>query len=229
MSEQPHERDEQPPVISPIRRYYFDLDRTVDDVTKTVDAMSRLVDSLPMDIDTNIDDIMRDHRVPFDWEYDYDLRIAKEKLAYLPLIVIGPQLDNSNYPVVELGKWYSDALRGINDLTKETHDDRCLESESQWHFLCEHSTDCPLLIAKGYLLHDTVMPNFANKMYQDDHRRAFQVATTKLGVCTQQGLIEPEERGVILEEYKKKYIGYSVPMQLNSFEQTKGRSPLTEE
>lgn len=229
MSEQPHEREYQPPVISPIRRYYFDVDRTVDDVQKTVMAMSRLIDSLPSEIDANLDDIMRNNRVPLDWEYDYDPRIAKEKLAIVPLLVVGPQLDNSSIPVDELRQWYDDLLRGMQALTKDAHDERCLKFESGWHFLCDSSTECPIRIAKQYLIHDTVMPNFTNKMYQDDHKRAFQVATTKLSVCTQQGLLQPETRVSILEEYKKKYIRYSVPMQLNSLEQVNGRHSPKEE
>lgn len=218
MSEQPPEREHNPSLISPIRRYYFDVERTVDDKTNAIMAMLRLTDSLPPEIDLNIESIISSEGMPFEWEYDHDLRIAKEKLAILPLIVIGPQLDSSYCSPNKIRNWYGDAIRGMKMLTKDYHDNSCLESEVDWHRMCASSTDCPILILKRYLIQDTIAPDFTMKMYEDDHKRGFQVATTKLITGFEQGLLGEDTRDNLLEEYKKQYIRYTVPLQLNSQE-----------
>jgi hypothetical protein len=216
MSEQPPEREHNSPQISPIRKYYFDVERTVDCKTDAVMAMSRLIDSLPSELDITIDSITSHEGMPFDWEYDHDLRIAKEKLAILPLLVVGPQLDESSISSSDLKEWYDDAIRGIKFSVKEDHTTKCLEHEADWNCMCESSTYCPVITAKKYLLQDAEMPDFSSKMYENNLSRGFEIATAKLAIGVEYELLEGEARINLLEEYKKMYIRHTVPLQIES-------------
>jgi hypothetical protein len=215
MSEQPPEREYNPSMISPIRRYYFDVQHTVDTKTDAIMAMSRLTDSLPAEADISVDAIIGQQGMPFDWEYDHDLRIAKEKLAVLPLLVVGPKMDESYISPSEVKDWYYDAIRGVKSLVKDEHTANCLEHEMDWHFMCESSTDCPIIIAKRYLLKDTEMPDFSSKMYERNFSRGFEIATAKLAIGVEYGLLDGDAKTNLLEAYKKMYIRYTVPLQIN--------------
>ncbi|MET0980369.1 MAG: hypothetical protein ABWX90_03875 [Candidatus Saccharimonadales bacterium] len=216
MSEQPPDREHEPSQMSPVRKYYFDVEQTVDGETDAVMAMARLIDSLPLEIDITVDSIASHPGMPSDWEYDHDLRIAKEKLAILPLLVIGPQLDESSVSPSDIKGWYDDVIGGIEYVAKDDHSLKCLACETDWGGMCDSSAECPVIITKKYLLQGAEMPDFFSKMYGANPSRGFEITIAKIAISVEYGLLKATSSIDLLEEYREKYERHAAPMQTDN-------------
>jgi hypothetical protein len=208
MSEsQPKDESEYVP-LSPVMRYYNDINATMSEVS-IVMAMDNLVDSLPIETATMFQTLRESAYMPFDWEIEHDQVIAKEKLAMLPLYAIGPELENSDCDLDDLKEWYRDSLRGIRMVTQDIHTKDCLSAYTDpTHEMCDFSTTCPQRSMQYFLLHSAKTPDFSKDIYKTAPKREFTIVKDKLALAMSQSIISFDMHEILVGRYAAQYNTY---------------------
>lgn len=181
-SHEQYNEQERPP-ISAIRRYYSDLYYAENNLSTIAMATHELFDGLPFQSSLQFDKIFD---VDFiEHELESEPRIARELLAMMPFMYIGPELEKSNCSTQYVKDWYIDATKGLIMLTKEDHDVACLESDGGTlnHMQCDKSTHCPHRFLERYLTDDICLVDFEDRRYEKDAMQTMAMAMVKMQVA----------------------------------------------
>jgi hypothetical protein len=210
--------------IEAVRHYYADIDRRVDDASKAMMAFSGLMDNMPFDLPGTIDDIWRvpafkiDKNVdesatklwrPFNEEFDLSPRIAKEKLALLPLDYFGKSLEESDCPAEYVKDWYTEAVKGILTITGSDHNMTCTRNKAKHDYLvCDRSAVCPQRYLEQYLIGDSMLPDFKRPIYPRHPWRARQITVDKLRIGTDHEILLPLDASTLESRYDLQFNGW---------------------
>lgn len=179
MTERSYEHEMEP--RSAVRRYYNDirLSRTALDGLL---AVENLYESLPCEPTEPLEEILAGQNMPFEFEYDIDLRSAREKLALLPLRYFDEDIMRSDCSLDEAKEWYSEVVRYTVRLTEDSHAVECLEYDAGTtaHYMCKVSTDCPWRFLEAVLADPASEYDFTEQIYKSRPGRMRSLITHKL-------------------------------------------------
>lgn len=202
--------------MSPVIRYYNDINLAAMSETSVVMALDNLVSSFPVEPATVFQKLRDSEYMPFDWEIEHDRVVAKEKLAILPLCVLGPQLEDSDCDLDELKEWYRDSLRGIRMVTQDIHTRDCLSAYAEsTHEMCDYSTTCPQRFMEHFLLHPAKIPDFSKDIYKTAPKREFTIVKNKLTLAMRQDILTFIEHEMLMEKYTAQYDSYMYKRSLS--------------
>jgi hypothetical protein len=191
--------------ISAVYRYYDYINDAKGNASTAIMAITELLEHLPAAVDLSLEQVFNAEL--YEQLYQIDPRAMNEKLALLPLLYIGPRLEQSNCLVSELLEWYNDVVKMILVRTKDKHGPICLtydEANSQ-HFMCENSVVCPHRFLSRYLSGDAWMPDFAEQQYQTNPARAHAITVDKLTIGQKYGCILPIDHDTMRSVYENAY------------------------
>jgi hypothetical protein len=194
--------------MSPMMRYYNDINVVRESETSAMLAIDNLVQNFPIDNKMLFTKMMDSDLRPREWEMENDIVIAKEKLALLPLYVIGPELEDSSCDLDDLKLWYRDSLRGTRMIAQDIHTDECLNHTQPAHRMCDYSTTCPRRFSQQFLLFPAITPDFNKDIYKTAPKREFTIVMHKLDLAMSQGLIGFDACEDLRGEYKARYETY---------------------
>ncbi|MET0980212.1 MAG: hypothetical protein ABWX90_03085 [Candidatus Saccharimonadales bacterium] len=221
MSESQPKDESEYVTLSPVMRYYNDINLATMSEDLIVTSLDNLIDNVPAEKTTMFQAIRESAYMPFDWEIEYDRIIAKEKLALLPLYVVGPELENSNCDLDDLKEWYRDSLRGIRMVTRDIHTNDCLSKHTApTHEMCDFSTTCPLRSMKYFLLQAAKTPDFSKDIYKTAPKREFTIVKDKLALAMSQSIINFDMHEILMDRYSTQYNAYMSKRSLSKSDRT---------
>jgi hypothetical protein len=186
--------------MSAVRRYYYDIiyGASFKDAVLSLDT---LIQQLPYQTEYRLEDIVAGTYMPFEYEFDYDSQIAKEKLALLPLQIFSEELEESNCPTEHVRDWYDDVVGHVLMIAKDSHTDACYEYDggSTAHQMCTKSTVCPKRYLEQHLSGAVTSHVFTSELHRTRPTRAFRIATQKLEVGA--------KRGIFTQDYARRAAG----------------------
>lgn len=178
--------------MSPVRRYYNDV-YYLQTADRAYDAVKNLYEYLPCIPTLPVTAVLESGLMPYDFEYDADLRIAKEKLALLPLIAFSDDLDDSLCSTGGVEAWYDDAVSHIRMVVDSDHGATCLnyDESNPRHKMCGMSSVCPWRYLKEFLGDSAFNHDFSDSLYRHRPDRARRLVLAKLRVGQGHGILTP--------------------------------------
>lgn len=220
MSQFEHDNSSEYIQMSPVARYYNDVNVVRENLTSAILAVMDLVRSSATDGDAALTAMLASEMMPMEWEMENDIVIAKEKLAILPLHTIARDLEDSRYDLDDLKEWYRESLRGIRMITNDIHTNACLQYTQPAHKMCDYSTVCPRRYSQQFLLLPAMAPDFSKDIYKTAPKREFTIVKHKLNLAMSQELIKFDECEDIKEAYELKYNTYMSTRTIESSDYT---------
>ena len=202
------EFENEPLPPNPVHRYYNDILYAENQSINLSISFERLLDNSPIVTDLSAE-LLYDEKF-MRHQLATEPRIAKERMALMPFLHIGPLLEASSMPTEELKQWYDDAITGMSWLTSEEHDNTCLEyaGATVEHAACEISTVCPQRFLKGYLSDDVRFPDFQSDKYKKQPERATIIASDKLEIGIKHKILSDDASGTAWQSYCTAYDNY---------------------
>jgi len=195
----------EPQSPSSISRYYADVLYAEGQSINLYLSLERLLNTLPFSTDltaaTLYDKKFMDHQLIT------EPRVAKERMAIMPFLHIGPLLEASDMPTADVKQWYDDAITGLSWLTSEEHDRVCLEyaGGTLQHLACVTSSICPQRFLERYLSDDVYLPNFQSDRYTHRPERAVAIASDKLEIGIKQKILQTDSSEAAWQAYCAAY------------------------
>jgi hypothetical protein len=188
--------------MSPVRRYYSDL-YYLQAPGHARDAVQNLYEYLPCIPTLPVAAVLDSGLMPYDFEYDTDLRIAKEKLALLPLIAFSDDIDDSLCSTGGAEAWYHDVVSHIRMLVDDNHGVSCLEYDeaNPRHKMCGISSVCPWRFLKTFLGDSALNNDFSDPLYRHRPDRARRLVLAKLNIGQAHGILTPIDAEQTAESY----------------------------
>ncbi len=195
----------EPRSISDISRYYADVLYAENQSINLYLSFEHLLNTLPFSTDLTAAGLY--DKESMDHQLTTDPRAAKEWMALMPFLHIGPLLEASDVPTADVKQWYNDAVTGVSWLASEEHDSVCLEyaDGTLQYFACPRSAICPQRFLKRYLSDDVYLPNFQSDMYNYRPERATAIASDKLEIGIEQKILLPDSRETAWQAYCAAY------------------------
>jgi hypothetical protein len=202
-------KDNESVPMSAVRRYYNDIvyGATFKNAVLSLDT---LMQQLPYQTEYRLEDIVAGTYMPFEYEFDYDSQIAKEKLALLPLQIFSEELEESNCPTEAVRDWYDDVVGHVLMIAQDSHGDACCEYDggSTAHQMCTTSTVCPKRYLEQCLSGAATSHIFTSELHRTRPSRAFRIATQKLEVGAKRGIFTQDYARRAAREYRRAFQKY---------------------
>ena len=195
--------------MTPVRRYYNDL-YYLQTPGHAYDAVQNLYEYLPCIPTLPVAAVLESGLMPYDFEYDTDLRIAKEKLALLPLIAFSDDIDDSLCSTNGVREWYDDTVSHIRMVVDDDHGVTCLEYDENnpRHKMCGISSVCPWRYLKDFLGDSALNNDFSSPLYRHRPDRALRLVLAKLKVGQEHGILTPIYAEQAAESYTASHRRY---------------------
>lgn len=213
MENMPNHPDDQPKRISAVIDYCSQINKEQVSFTDVVMAVGNLLDNIDLEIKPTIEDIDRKGYLPFEWELDHDPRIAREKLALLPLACLGEYIDSSAMDIDDAKRWYGEAmgvymLMNVDDNGEKIHSANCSVDQSSHTTMCDKSTQCPHRYIERLVARSAREPDFTQSVYQENPKRAYDLTGARLIAARCAGVIDEKYMQKLSGEYGRKYLGF---------------------
>lgn len=191
-----------------LERYYHSVyDPNLSEGSLVI-ALDCLIESLPYDSALSLASFRDGILYPTDYDLEVEPRIAKEKLAILPLAYIGPELERRGASPEVIRQWHMDAVKGVRLVSRDEHTDECHRDSCQEHMMCQKSAICPRRFLERYLTDAVVLADFASLEYMEDRERMYKVAIAKLNVAVEQEIIEVAYAKSIAATFSEEYLEF---------------------
>ncbi len=213
MENAPNQPENEPRKITPVIDYFIKVYHNRQSFSDVVMATSALLDKTEVDDKPTIEEVAASGFMPFEWEVDNDPRIAKEKLALLPVACLSGYIDNSTMKIDEVKQWYSEAFGGVMLLNSDAdgnkeHSNACLSVQNSNHKMCDKSTICPYRYLEGFVDKSLSSPDFSQPMYSDDPKIGYETTVAKLHAGVTIGIIGENQKTMLSGVYMRKYLAY---------------------
>lgn len=202
----------EPQSISDISRYYSDILYAENQSINLFMSFEQLLNSLPFSTDLSAT-VLYDQKF-MQHQLVAEPRAAKERMALMPFLHIGPLLEDSNVPTADVKQWYDDAVTGVSWLVNEEHDTVCLgyAGGTLEHLACATSRACPQRFLERYLSDGVNFPNFQDKMYKERPERAAAIASDKVEIGIKHKILPQDSSDTAWQAYCRAYDDYICEM-----------------
>lgn len=190
-----------PHELSPISRYYYDLQRVADKYESLLMAAERLLED---DGDYQGYELNQIAYPPLEL-YETNQRVAWEQFVLLPMKLVAPKLDMM-LKVDELRGWYQEAVEDALAVVTGMHGEECvgggIESRTS---VCMFSEECPFVYLANTLRRPINTFEFNTFDYVIDPERARKIATMKIEVACQNHLESATFMESLIDRYELAY------------------------